>query len=176
MKNFPSLFCAIIAMVVLVGASNYYVQFPINNWLTWGALTYPMTYFVTELTNYFHGPKTARRIVYVGFAIALVVSVWLSSPRIALASGTAFLVSQLLDIMLFNRLRRSSWLYGAIFASFCISIADSSVFFIIAFLGEPLPLISLTIGDCAIKFILDVAMLCPARFTFTRKLPAYKIS
>ncbi|HEY4832514.1 MAG TPA: VUT family protein, partial [Waddliaceae bacterium] len=98
MKNFnTNIVNAFLAMIAIVSASNYFVQFPINNWLTWGALIYPISFFVTEVTNRFYGPKIARGVVYAGFACAVVLLIWLATPRIAFASGTAFLLSQLLD-------------------------------------------------------------------------------
>ena len=82
------------------------VQHPINDWLTYGALTYPGAFLVTDLTNRGLGPRVARRVVYVGFALAVILSIYFATPRIAIASGAAFLVAQLLDIQIFNRLQR----------------------------------------------------------------------
>src|SRR3989304_1923333 len=98
----------IAAMVVIVTGSNIAVQYPINDWLTWGALTYPVSFLVTDLTNRILGPGMARRGVYVGFAVAVVLSIALATWRIALASGSAFLLAQLLDIAIFDRLRRAA--------------------------------------------------------------------
>ena len=102
---------ALVIMCSLVAASNYFVQpqFHINEWLTIGALTYPITFLVTDLLNRRFGPQAARRIVYWGFAAALIVSIFLSTPRIAIASASAFLVAHVLDIYVFNRLRQRSW-------------------------------------------------------------------
>src|SRR3546814_9664301 len=88
----------IAAMVVVVALSNYAVQFAINDWLTWGAFTYPAAFLVTDLTNRTLGPTAARRVIYAGFALAVVLSIWLATPRIAIASGQAFLVAQLLYV------------------------------------------------------------------------------
>ncbi|MBY0411397.1 MAG: VUT family protein, partial [Burkholderiaceae bacterium] len=96
-------------MASVVLASNILVQFAINDWLTWGALSYPIAFLVSELVNRAHGPSQARRVVWVGFAVAVAASLVLAPPRIALASGTAFLLSQWLDIGVFDRLRRGSW-------------------------------------------------------------------
>ena len=93
------------AMTLIVALSNYWVQFPINDWLTWGALTFPVAFLVTDLTNRACGPGKTRRVVYAGFAIAVVLSYILVDARIALASGTAFLVGQLSDVFVFDRLR-----------------------------------------------------------------------
>jgi hypothetical protein len=154
---------ACLAMVVIVILSNYLVSFPINDWLTWGAFSYPIAFLVTELTNQLHGPKLARRVVYVGFAIAVVLSIWLATPKIALASGVAFLCSQLLDIFVFNKLRRATWWYAPLFSSFAASVVDSAIFWTIAFWGEPVPLITWAIGDTGVKFLVDLAMLTPFR-------------
>jgi len=88
----------VIAMTVVVAASNVLVQYPINDWLTWGAFTYPISFLVTDLCNRMLGPRHARRVVYVGFVVAVALSIWLATPRIALASGTAFLLAQVLDV------------------------------------------------------------------------------
>ena len=99
----------IAAMAIIVAVSNYAVQFPISDWLTWGALTYPVTFLVTDLTNRRYSAAATRRVVYVGFAFAVVLSIWLATPRIALASGTAFLIAQLSDVFIFDRLRNRPW-------------------------------------------------------------------
>ena len=99
----------IAAMVVVVTASNILVQYPINDWLTWGALSYPFAFLVTDLTNRRLGPVSARRVVWAGFAFAVVLSAWLATPRIAGASGTAFLIGQLADVWVFDRLRHLKW-------------------------------------------------------------------
>ena len=99
----------IAAMAVVVTASNILVQYPINDWLTWGALSYPFAFLVTDLTNRRLGPGSARRVVWVGFAFAVVLSAWLATPRIAGASGSAFLVGQLADVRVFDRLRHLKW-------------------------------------------------------------------
>ena len=100
------LWLPILAMTLAVVASNILVQYPINDWLTWGAFTYPAAFLVTDLTNRRYGTASARRVVYAGFAIAVVMSLWFADPRIALASGAAFLVAQLMDVTVFDRLRR----------------------------------------------------------------------
>jgi uncharacterized PurR-regulated membrane protein YhhQ (DUF165 family) len=165
----PYLTGAFLAMVILVAGSNYLVEFPINNWLTWGALTYPMTFLVTELTNRTYGPQVARRIVYAGFLVAVVISVILATPRIAFASGLAFLVSQLLDISVFNQLRKQSWWIAPFFASFLASLVDTGIFWTAAFIGEPFPWMTLATGDFGVKLAVDVTMLLPFRlFTLRR--------
>ena len=108
---------AALSMAVVVLASNILVQFPINDWLTWGAITYPVAFLVSELVNRAHGPQQARRVAWVGFAVAVVASLVLAPARIAIASGTAFLLSQWLDIGVFDRCARTvgarRWCHGA---------------------------------------------------------------
>jgi uncharacterized PurR-regulated membrane protein YhhQ (DUF165 family) len=133
---------AVAAMVAIVAASNYFVQFPVHaqlgpinlaDLLTWGAFTYPVAFLVTDLTNRHLGPARARLVVVSGFAVAVVLSVWLATPRIAIASGTAFLVAQLLDISIFDRLRRSAWWHAPLFSSLVSSALDTLIFFSLAF-------------------------------------------
>lgn len=169
-NSFFNVNCAFLAMITIVATSNYLVLFPINDWLTWGALPYPMCFLVTELTNRTYGPVIARRIVYAGFIVAALLSIWLATPRIAFASGTAFLISQLLDIYVFNKFRQAPWWYGPFFASFAASIVDGIIFWSLAFLGEDLPILTWMLGDTAVKLVLDVAMLTPFRLAIS-KLP-----
>ena len=154
---------AIAAMIVLVSASNYLVQFPVNDWLTWGALTYPATFLVTDLTNRAYGPKRARQVVYAGFALAVICSLWLASPRIALASGTAFLVAQLLDVYVFDRLRGTSWWKAPLASSALGSAVDTALFFTLAFAGTAVPFVTLALGDFAVKLALAFLFLSPFR-------------
>lgn len=153
----------IVAMVVTVAASNYLVQLPINDWLTWGALTYPLSFLVTDLTTRLQGPVRARMVVAVGFALAVVLSIWLATPRIALASGAAFLAGQLLDIQVFQRLRRGSWWRAPLVSSTVGSVVDTALFFTLAFAGSGLPWLGWAIGDLAVKLVLAVVFLAPFR-------------
>ena len=153
----------IVAMVGIVGLSNYAVQFPINDWLTWGALTYPVAFLVTDLTNRTLGPKAARVVICVGFALAVVLSVWLATPRIAIASGTAFLVAQLLDVAIFNRLRTGTWWRAPLVSSTLASIVDTALFFSIAFAATGLPWITWAVGDFGAKMVMAAVMLLPFR-------------
>jgi uncharacterized PurR-regulated membrane protein YhhQ (DUF165 family) len=159
------------AMVLVVSASNYLVQFPLNDWLTWGAFTYPVSFLVTDLVNRWYGPGLARRAVYAGFAVAVVCSIWLATPRIALASGTAFLVGQLLDILVFNRLRRSTWWRAPLFSSSLGSIVDTVLFFGLAFGGTELPVFTLMAGDMVLKLALAVLFLAPFRMVMNLIAP-----
>jgi queuosine precursor transporter len=152
-----------LAMTILVAASNFLVQFPINVWLTWGSFTYPASYLVTEITSCLYGSKTARKVVYVGFAVAVLLSIWLATLKIALASGTAFLVSQLLYIIVFNRLQQATWWYAHFLVCFLTSLIDTVVFWNIAFWGEQVPLLTWTLGDFSSKLFVDSMMLIPFR-------------
>lgn len=164
----------IAAMVVIVAASNYLVQFPINDWLTWGALTYPIAFLVTDLTNRSLGPVAARRVIYVGFALAVVLSALLATPRIALASGTAFLVAQLLDVFIFNRLRERAWWQAPLISSSLGSAVDTALFFFLAFAFTGDPWVTWAIGDFGVKMALAACMLIPFRalMSLIRPLPA----
>ncbi|MDF2617610.1 MAG: hypothetical protein K0S00_269 [Xanthobacteraceae bacterium] len=131
----------VIAMMAVVAASNVAVQYPVELFglqeaLTWGAFTYPVAFLVNDLTNRRFGPAVARQVVYFGFALAVVLSIWLATPRIALASGTAFLIGQLLDINVFNRLRRMSWWQAPLAGSMFGSALDTALFFSLAFAGD----------------------------------------
>lgn len=151
----------ILAMVLVVASANYLVQFPLNDWLTWGALTYPISYFVTDLTNRRFGTASARRVVYIGFALAVIASIWLASPRIALASGAAFLVSQLMDVAIFDRLRRRAWWQPPLFSSVIGSLVDTALFFALAFYGTSMPWVTLAVGDYGVKVAIAALLLLP---------------
>lgn len=153
----------VVAMVAVVALSNYAVQFPINDWLTWGALTYPVAFLVTDLTNRTLGPKAARIVICVGFALAVALSVWLATPRIAIASGSAFLVAQLLDVAVFNRLRAGVWWRAPLVSSTVGSVVDTALFFSIAFAATGLPWITWALGDFGVKMAMAAIMLVPFR-------------
>ncbi|MEE4304314.1 MAG: queuosine precursor transporter [Wenzhouxiangella sp.] len=158
----------ILAMVLVVASANYLVQFPVNDWLTWGALTYPVSYFVTDLTNRRFGPAAARKVVYIGFALAVLASIWLAGPRIAIASGTAFLVSQLMDVAIFNRLRKRAWWQPPLFSSVIGSAVDTALFFALAFAGTAMPWVTLAVGDYGVKVAIALALLVPWRVVARR--------
>jgi queuosine precursor transporter len=161
----------LLAMVLLIVASNWLVQFPIELGavlgipvlITWGAATYPATFLVTDLTNRRHGPVVARQVIYVGFAVGIGLSAVFATPRIAVASGTAFLVAQLLDITVFNHLRRQSWWKAPLAGSLLGSVVDTAVFFSIAFAGTPVPWDLLAASDLVVKLIYAVVALIPYR-------------
>lgn len=163
---------AVAAMVAVVAASNWLVQFPINDWLTWGAFSYPLAFLVTDLTNRWYGPKRARHVAYVGFALGVVLSMLLSDVRIALASGAAFLSSQLLDITIFDRLRRASWWKAPLVGSVLASVWDTAVFFGGAFAFTGLPWLSWAIGDLAVKLAIALVLLIPFRAIMNLRAPA----
>ena len=197
----------IAAMALVVAASNVLVQYPfafrlgavnLADLLTWGAFTYPAAFLVTDFINRRMGPSAARKVVLVGFALAVILSIVLATPRIAIASGTAFLVAQLLDVWVFDQLRRRVWWVPPVISSLIGSIVDTVLFFTLAFaaslavLGpndafaiEAAPLfgvfemmtprwVSWALGDFAVKLLVAVALLVPYRVLLglTRPLPA----
>src|SRR3954447_15426963 len=128
---------ALAAMTLVVLSSNILVQYPfqhlgLENYLTWGAFSYPFAFLVTDLSNRRFGPKGARRVVYAGFVLAVILSVILATPRIAIASGAAFIVAQLLDIQIFFRLRGRAWWMPPFVSSVISSGLDTLIFFSIA--------------------------------------------
>ncbi len=151
------------AMVAIIVSSNVLVQTPLNDWLTWGALTYPFSFLVVDLANRYQGPQMARRIVYVGFVVAVVLSAWLATPRIALASGTAFLCAELLDVSIFNRLRRLAWWKPPLVSTVFASIVDTAIFFSLAFAGTAMPWVTLAVGDLGVKLAIALLALIPFR-------------
>jgi uncharacterized PurR-regulated membrane protein YhhQ (DUF165 family) len=181
-------------MTIVVVASNFLVQFPLNgeiagiqlgDILTWGAFTYPVAFLVTDLTNRQFGPTTARKVVFAGFVVGIALSFFTSVPRIAIASGSAYLAGQFLDIALFNRLRRQAWWRAPLVGSLIGSLLDTVMFFslsfaaLFVFLGPNTPFaleqapilgiftteaprwISWAIGDFSVKLIVGLVMLLP---------------
>ena len=150
-------------MALFVSLSNYLVQFPIdyfglNQILTYGALSYPATFLITDLANRRYGKNIARKIVYFGFALGISLTLFFStnftdliSIRIAIGSGTAFLVAQLIDVNIFNILRKKVWYIAPFASSFVGSLVDTFLFFSIAFYGGDLNWIMLASGDFAVK-------------------------
>ncbi len=151
------------AMVLIVVSSNVLVQYPLSDWLTWGAITYPFSFLVVDLANRYHGPRMARRIVYVGFVFALVLSAWLATPRIAIASGTAFLCAELLDVTIFNRLRQHAWWKPPLVSTLFASVLDTAIFFSLAFAGTDMPWVTLALGDLGVKLAIALFALVPFR-------------
>lgn len=129
-------------MTLVVVASNVLVQFPLSgnlfgialgDLLTWGAFTYPVAFLITDLTNRQFGASTARKVVFAGFVVGVALSFVTAQPRIAIASGSAYLLGQLLDIAVFNRLRRQAWWRAPLFGSLIGSALDTTIFFSFAF-------------------------------------------
>ena len=158
----------IAAMAAVIVLSNFTVQFPINDWLTWGAFTYPLVFLVCDLTNRAIGPAAARRVAWAGFAVAVSVSGLVAPWRIALASGTAFIVSQLLDVLVFNRWRRATGWKAPLIGSLVASVVDTGVFFFLAFAGSGMDWTMLAAGDLAVKAVMAVALLAPYRALLPR--------
>ncbi|MCY7315546.1 MAG: queuosine precursor transporter [Rubrivivax sp.] len=175
MPSLPSLLALrlpILAMAAVIVLSNVLVQHPINAWLTWGAFSYPLVFLVTDLCNRALGPIAARRVAWVGFAVAVAVSLALAPWRIALASGVAFLFSQLMDVAVFNRWRRQSWWKAPFIGSLVASVVDTAVFFCLAFAGSDLDWLQLAGGDLAVKGAMAVLLLAPYRALLTH-LPVW---
>ena len=158
------------AMALVVLASNILVQFAINDWLTWGAFTYPGAFLVSELVNRRFGPQLARRVAWVGFAVAVAASLWLAPVRIALASGAAFMASQLLDIQVFDRLRHGTWWRAPLVATVLAALLDSLVFWSIGFAGTGGPWVTWALGDLAVKLLVGVWLLLPFRLLMARRM------
>lgn len=157
-------------MSLVVAASNYLVQIPINDWLTWGAFTYPIAFLVTDLTNRRLGPSVARKVVYVGFALGVALSFYTATGRIAIASGAAFLCAQLLDVWLYNRLRRAgAWWRAPAISSTIASAVDTVLFFSLAFAFTEVPWVTLAVGDYGAKLAVAAAMLIPFRLLMGRE-------
>ena len=154
---------AVLAMGVVVLSSNILVQFAINDWLTWGAITYPFAFLVTELVNRAFGPAQAQRVAWIGFAVAVVASAVLAPVRIAAASGLAFLLSQMLDIWVFDRLRQSRWWRAPLIATALAAVLDTCVFWGVGFAGEDLPWVTWALGDLGVKLLMAVGLLLPFR-------------
>ena len=162
-------------MGVIVLASNYLVQFPINYYgledlLTYGAFSYPIAFLITDLANRSYGKLVARQIVYIGFAIGISFTLIFStnfadliSLRIAVGSGTAFLFAQLLDVQIFDKLRKRVWFIAPLTSSLISSTIDTFLFFSISFYATGIPWVTLSLGDLAVKIFVALVMLIPFR-------------
>jgi uncharacterized integral membrane protein (TIGR00697 family) len=172
-------------MGVIVLASNYLVQFQIKYYgleeiLTYGAFSYPIAFLITDLANRSYGKIVARKIVYVGFIIGIVFTLFFStnfedliSVRIAIGSGVAFLVAQLLDVKIFDQLRKKKWFVAPLTSSLIGSTVDTFLFFSISFYGTNIPWVTLSLGDLAVKVLVALLMLIPFRMLL-RTLKATK--
>ena len=150
-------------MALVVAASNFLVQFPINDWFTIAAFTYPLAFWVTDVTNRWAGPKDARKIAAIGLVVGLVLSAIIAPARIALASGTAFLAAQLMDIFVFNKLRQRDWWQAPFIGSLIASTLDTFIFFSLAFAGTGVNWVALGLGDLVAKFFMAMVLLLPYR-------------
>jgi hypothetical protein len=164
-----------VLMGVVVLVSNYLVQFPIKHYgleeiLTYGAFSYPVAFLITDLANRSYGKLVARKIVYIGFIIGIAFTFFFStnfsdliSVRIAVGSGTAFIVAQLLDVQIFDQLRNKRWFVAPLTSSLIGSIVDTFLFFSISFYGTGIPWITLSFGDFVVKILVTLIMLIPFR-------------
>ena len=162
-------------MGIVVLASNYLVQFPIKYYgleeiLTYGAFSYPIAFLITDLANRSFGKIVARKIVYIGFAIGISFTLLFStnftdliSIRIAIGSGTAFLVALFLDVQIFDKLRKKEWFVAPLTSSLIGSTIDTFIFFSISFYGTGIPWITLSLGDLSVKIFVALMMLIPFR-------------
>jgi len=165
-------------MGVIVLISNYLVQFPINkfgleNILTYGAFSYPIAFLITDLSNRVYGKNGAKKIVYFGFSIGILFTLIFStnfgdliSIRIAIGSGTAFIVAQLLDVQIFDKLRKKKWFIAPLASSMIGSVIDTFLFFSISFFGSGIPWFTLALGDLTVKIFVALVMLIPFRLLF----------
>ena len=169
----------VMAMGLVVLLSNYLVRFPINDWLTWAAFAYPFCFLINDLTNRRFGVSEARKAVYAGFMVGVFLSVLAAyfaddknlAIRIAIASGLAFLIAQLLDASLFDRLRRRTWWQAPLFSTVIASFVDSLLFFSLAFAATGLPWLTWGLGDFAVKIVMGLCLLpIFAAFTFRMKI------
>ena len=169
-----------IMMGIIVVLSNFLVQFPIQHFglseiLTYGAFSYPITFLITDLANRAYGKIVARKVIYFGFVIGILLTLFVStnfsdiiSIRIAIGSGAAFFIAQNLDVQIFDRLRKKSWFIAPLISSTAGSITDTFLFFSIAFYATGIPLLSLAVGDLAVKLLITLLMLIPFRLLLNR--------
>ena len=170
-------------MASLVAISNFLVQFPVNYFgmesiLTYAAFTYPITFLITDLANRKYGKFIARRIVYLGFLTVDLLTLYFStnfedliSIRIAIGSGTAFLFAQLLDVSIFDILRKRKWFVAPLTSSLLGSIVDTFLFFSISFYNTDVPWISLALGDFIVKLLITLLMLIPFKMLLKKTIP-----
>ena len=163
-------------MGAVVLSSNYLVQFPIQHYgleniLTYGAISYPVAFLITDLANRFYGKIVARKIVYIGFVLGVSFTLLFStdfadliSVRIAIGSGTAFIIAQLLDVQIFDKLRKRDWFIAPLTSSLIGSTVDTFLFFSISFYATGIPWVTLAFGDLAVKILVALTMLIPFRF------------
>ena len=168
------------SMALIVALSNYLVQFPVNylglkDLLTYGAFSYPIAFLITDLSNRKYGKNTAKKIVYLGFALGVFLTLYFStnysdliSIRIEIGSGSAFLIAQLVDVNIFDRLRKKIWFAAPLVSSIIGSIIDTFLFFSISFYGTDVNWITLSFGDLFVKIFVALIMLIPFRLLLGR--------
>ena len=167
------------SMALVVALSNYLVQFPVKyfdlqNIFTYGAFSYPVAFLITDLANRRYGKNTTKKIVYLGFALGVIITLYFStnfsdliSIRIAIGSGTAFIVAQLIDVNIFDKLRHKIWFVAPLISSLAGSTIDTFLFFSISFYGTGVNWVTLSFGDLFIKIFVALAMLVPFRLLLT---------
>jgi len=168
------------SMALVVTLSNYLVQFPVNyiglqDVFTYGAFSYPVAFLITDLANRKYGKAVAKRIVYIGFVLGVALTLYFStdfsnliSKRIAIGSGSAFLIAQLLDVQIFDRLRKKVWFVAPLISSLIGSSVDTFLFFSIAFYGTGVNWVTLSLGDLFVKIFVALLMLIPFRILLSR--------
>ena len=168
------------SMAVIISLSNYLVQFPVqyydlNNLLTYGAFTYPIAFFITDLSNRRFGKNIAKKVVYLGFFFGVFLTLYFStnysdliSIRIAVGSGTAFLIAQLVDVNIFDKLRKRVWFMAPLTSSLFGSVIDTFLFFSISFYGTNINWVTLSFGDLIVKLFVALLMLIPFRILLSR--------
>jgi len=168
------------SMGMVVALSNYLVQFPVTyaglqDIFTYGAFSYPIAFLITDLANRRYGKLIARKIVYIGFIVGIVLTLYFStdfsnliSKRIAFGSGVAFLTAQLLDVQIFDKLRKKVWFLAPLVSSFIGSCVDTFLFFFISFYGTGINWITLSFGDLFVKIFVSLIMLIPFRILLSR--------
>ena len=167
-------------MGIVVVLSNYLVQFPVQQFglseiLTYGAFSYPITFLITDLANRAYGKAVARKVVYLGFIIGILLTLFVStnfkdiiSIRIAIGSGVAFFIAQNLDVQVFDRFRKKIWYVAPLTSSILGSVTDTFLFFSIAFYATGVPWVSLAMGDLAVKLFITLLMLIPFRLLLNK--------
>lgn len=187
MKNTPFL-CACLLMGTVIWASNWLISMsfanpaylidtafstfvshvalmvsgidvPSNGWFTYATFTFPVCFLITDTVNRFYGVTTARKVVVFGFVVGVALSWYFADVRIALASGTAFMISQMLDVTIFDRLRKASWWKAPMVSSAVASVLDTTVFYTLAFYGQDWPWVTIGMGDLFVKLIMAVALI-----------------
>ncbi|MDB9807929.1 queuosine precursor transporter [Candidatus Pelagibacter sp.] len=165
-------------MGIVVLASNYLVQYPIKHYgfekiLTYGAFSYPIAFLISDIANKLYGKIVAQKIVYVGFIVGIIFTFFFStnfadiiSIRIAIGSGIAFLVAQLLDVQIFDHLRTKKWFVAPLTSSLIGSTVDTFLFFSISFYATGIPWVTLSLGDLSVKVLVALLMLIPFRLLF----------